>query len=88
MPPHAIAAIGQAAAPQADFLYQLGAFGVAMVVGYWLLGRSDKQIERERADAALEVNRIVAQLEAERAAHSETRMQLFAELRKRDKGTP
>ncbi len=76
-----------ATGPPADFFYQLGAFGVALAVAWWLLGRSDRQVERERIDAATDVDRVTGLLEKEQVAHKETRDLLYDELRHRHKET-
>ena len=65
-----------------DWLYQLGAFGVALAVAWWLLGRSDRQLKEERVDAALEAARLEALLVAEREAHEATRLLLYEALRR------
>lgn len=63
-----------------QFLYQLGAFGVAVVVAWWLLGRGDKQIVAERLENAKEVVRMQELLEHEQKAHQDTRNRLYQAL--------
>jgi len=75
--------VAQTATPPTDFVYQLGAFGVALVVAWWLLGRSDRQVENERSEAARDLEVAHLRLDREQAAHDETRRLLYDELRKR-----
>lgn len=65
-----------------EWVTQLGAFGVALGVAWWLLGRSDRQVKAERDEAAIEIARLAGMLAAEQAAHNETRKQLYDELRR------
>ena len=75
--------VAQTATPPTDFVYQLGAFGVALVVAWWLLGRSDRQVENERSEAARDLEVANSRLDREQTAHEETRRLLYEELRKR-----
>ena len=82
-----LALVGQSVSTgTADWAYQLGAFGTALAVAWWLLGRSDREIQSERNESAIEVARLTAMLLAEQAAHEETRQLLFEELRRNHNG--
>ena len=70
-------------ATPADLAQTFGAFGAVLAIAYWFLGRTDRQVDKERADAALEIARVAKLLEVEQAAHEETRRLLYDELRKK-----
>ena len=54
---------------------------MAFAVAYWLLGRSDKQIEKERQENQIEQSRLTEMLASEQTAHDLTRQLLYEALK-------
>lgn len=61
---------------------QFGAFGVAIVIAWWMLRRSDTQVELVRKEGTAEENYWRELYRSEVEAHATTRAQLLAALTK------
>lgn len=57
-----------------------GPFGIAIAVGWFLLMRSDKAVDKEKLDSERDLQRVQKQLEDERKAHEATRKLLYERL--------
>lgn len=68
-----IAAVSDTASDPIGYLYQLGGFAAAVVVGYWAINMGEKKLAKSKDDADYDLERAMALFEAERRAREEDR---------------
>lgn len=67
---------------------QFGPFAAAIFIAWFLLNRSDRQIDKEREDSVMDAARLWDELERERDAHDATRRAFFDYMSKNPPSTP